>query len=314
MVMKRISALVCILMLLCLLSTACNSNSLSNNKDIGFKEEYGDGIPTDTAKAPNSNNKDKNIKNDLDTRKLIKDVTLDIETRSFDDFMTKLQGEINMHGGFVQKSEINGRSYSDDSFRYATIEVRIPAKKLDDFTGKVSSIGNVTGKSEGTQDVTMDYVDIQSQIKALKTEQESLLKLLEKADNLNDILTIQSHLTDVRYELESYESRLRTYDDLIDYSTVRMSISEVERETPTKKLDMWQEIGTNLSNNLHAIGMACCGLFIWFVSASPYLLIMAIIAVAVILIIRYSNKKKRKIHPPVIRQDGENPHQDSLRS
>jgi hypothetical protein len=147
----------------------------------------------------------------------------------------------------------------------------------------------------------MDYVDIESHIKALKTEQESLLKLLEKADNLDNILTIQNHLTDVRYELESYETKRRTYDDLISYSTVTMEIHEVERETPTEKLTMWQEIGNNLSNNLSQIGEGARGLFVWFVSASPYLLILAAIALIVLLIIRTSIKKSRRNSlPPAI--------------
>ncbi|MDD2362946.1 MAG: DUF4349 domain-containing protein, partial [Oscillospiraceae bacterium] len=157
-----------------------------------------------------------------------------------------------------------------------------------------SSLGNVPQKTEGSEDVTMNDVDIQSRIKALKTEQESLLRLLEAADKLNDILTIQNQLSHVRHELESLESQLRTYDDLVDYSTVTMSINEVERETPTKDRSMWQEIGENLSNNINSIGKACQGFFIWFVSVSPFLVIMAVIVIVILLIVRSAVKKNKR--------------------
>ena len=53
-------------------------------------------------------------------------------------------------------------------------------------------------------DVTLRYVDVDSHKKALETEQERLLALLEKAENVEDIITIENRLSDVRYELENY--------------------------------------------------------------------------------------------------------------
>ena len=62
-------------------------------------------------------------------------------------------------------------------------------------------------------DVTLRYVDVDSHKKALETEQERLLALLEKAENVEDIITIENRLSDVRYELENYESQIRLLDN-----------------------------------------------------------------------------------------------------
>ena len=68
------------------------------------------------------------------------------------------------------------------------------------------------------------YVDMQSHVKALRTEQNTLLELIEKADKLKDIIALQSQLTQVRYEIESYESQLRMYDNRVNYSTLNLTV------------------------------------------------------------------------------------------
>ena len=64
----------------------------------------------------------------------------------------------------------------------------------------VSEIGNVTQKNESVEDVTLQYVDVESRKKALETEQERLMELLSSAENMEDLLAIESKLSEVRYE------------------------------------------------------------------------------------------------------------------
>ncbi len=300
--MKKLILFLCLIMIGISLS-GCSSK-MSGKSDNIIRGEHEiinerDGTATNISES-SAKESNKNGKSDLDKRKLIKDVAMVIQTKSFDEFIESLETEIDSQGGFIQKSDVTGRGFDDsNTYRYATIVVRIPAEKLDDFTGKVSSLGNVKEKSENVEDITMDYVDIESRIKALKVEQQSLLKLLEKADNLSDILTIQDHLADVRYELESYEAKIRTYDDLIAYSTVTMEIREVERVTKTDPKNIWQEISNKLSDNIYSISKAGRGFFVWFVGNSPYFAILAVIVVVIIIIIRIANKKSRRKAPPL---------------
>ncbi|MDD3693283.1 MAG: DUF4349 domain-containing protein [Oscillospiraceae bacterium] len=294
-----------LILFLCLISigislAGCSSKMAGKSDGIVREEifEENNGATTDII-ATSEKGVKKNIKSDLDKRKLIKNVTMIIQTKSFDEFIESLETEIDSRGGFIQKSDITGKGFDDfNTYRRATIVVRIPAEKLDDFTGKVSSLGNVKEKSENVEDVTMDYVDVESRIKALKVEQQSLLELLEKADNLKDILTIQDHLANVRSELESYEAKMRTYDDLIAYSAVTMEIIEVERVIQSNPENIWQEIGNKLSDNIYNISKAGRSFFVWFVGNSPYFAIIAVIVVVIIIIIRIATKKSRRKAPP----------------
>jgi hypothetical protein len=220
-------------------------------------------------------------------QKLIKDVNMSVETKEFDAFIQEINSQISSLGGYVQSSNVSGGSYQYDNYRNGNIVARIPADKLDGFVSIVKEKGNVVNTSEMTTDVTLQYVDMESHIKALKVEQETLLGLLEKAEKMEDVIAIQSQLTQVRYELDSYESQIRTYDNLVNYSTVTINITEVERETNTDKPSFFNEIKAKLSNNLYNIKDGFRNFAINLIAALPYL----VIGGAIILIMVVTGRK-----------------------
>ena len=153
-------------------------------------------------------------------RKLIRNVNLSLQTKEFDTVLENMSQKVKDLGGYIQDSSVWGSSSDYSSSRSASYTLRIPSDKLDEFIDVVETLGNVTYKNESVDDVTLRYVDVDSHKKALETEQERLLALLEKAENVEDIITIENRLSDVRYELENYESQIRLLDNQIDYSTV----------------------------------------------------------------------------------------------
>ena len=229
-------------------------------------------------------------------RKLIRTVSLSVETEEYDVLLDGIAERISVCGGYVENMSADTR-YSSDS-RYATIVVRVPAKRLDEFVTAVSGISNVVQRSENTEDVTLSYVDMESRVTALRTEQERLIALLEEAENLSEILEIEDRLTYVRYELESYQSQLRTYDNLIEYATVTLSITEVEKLTPTVEKGYWEKTGDGFTDSLNGVWEGIKDLFSSLIVALPYILVVAVfaavIAVIIILCVRKSRKKAAK--------------------
>jgi uncharacterized membrane protein len=132
-------------------------------------------------------------------------------------------------------------------------------------------------------------------VKALQTEQETLMELLEKAESTEDVIYIQSQLTNVRYELDSYESQLRVYDNRISYSTLYLNIDEVDRETSVAtKLTYGQEISQGLSDTMYNIGQGLRSFSIWFIVNLPILLILAVVVILVIWLVRKHRRKQRE--------------------
>lgn len=220
-------------------------------------------------------------------RKLIKNVNLRLETKEFDMFHAELNARILSFGGYVQSSSVDGGSYYSKNYRrYATVTARIPAEHLEAFVSGVSEIANVTSRSENTNDVTLSYYDMESHVKALRSEYDTLIGILEKCKELKDVISVQSRITDVLYQIESYQSKLNNYDNLVAYSTVTMNISEVERETVVDPETLGERITAGFNNTIAEISEDLEDFAVDFVANLPYLLIWVVIITAVVLVLR----------------------------
>lgn len=224
-------------------------------------------------------------------QKLIYTYNYSVETKEFDTFYEKISKKTSQLGGYIENSETEG-SVSDGTNRYATLTLRIPADQMDQMLSLLNTDSNITYQSRSSENVTLKYIDMESHLKALRTEQKTLLQLLEKADKLKDVIALQSQLTDIRYEIESYESQLRLYDNLVDYSTLYLNITEVERTTniATKKTSFFEEAFNKLSDNLYASGQWLRAAAIWVIGSMPFLILLAVIGGC---ILRFKKKKKK---------------------
>lgn len=226
-------------------------------------------------------------------RKLIRTARLEVETKEFEPSMSSLEDQVRELGGYIENMDIyNGSRYSGDGTKYADLTLRIPEGKLEGFLDSVSRLCNVVRRSDSVEDVTLTYVDMESHRDALRTEQTRLLELLEKAENLEDILTIEERLTNVRYRLESMESSLRTIDNQVEYSTVHLKVSEVKELTPAAEETIWQRISEGFLGSLGQIGHGAAEVCIWLLVNLPHLIIWAALTAAIVLIIRRNRRKR----------------------
>lgn len=228
-------------------------------------------------------------------RKLIRNVDMNVETSTFEELISGLQADIASTGGYIEQSNIAGNSlnYLGEAMpRYANITARIPSDKLDSFVATVEKSGNVTNKSQTTQDVTLAYSDIESRKKSLTIEQDRIWALLEKAESIDTVITLEQRLSDIRYELESMESKLRLYDNQVDYSTVYLNISEVTKLTPAAPETTGTRILKGLSQNFINLVNALTNLLVTLITTIPYWVPLLLIVLLVIRIIRRTSARR----------------------
>ena len=222
-------------------------------------------------------------------RKLIRTVDLYTETEQYDDLLVALEAQIASLGGYVEyRYQYNGNAYENRTYlkRNSTLTVRIPSDRLDEFINRVGETSNIVNKEERVEDVTLQYVDLESHRNALTTEQERLLELLEQAETVEDLITIESRLSQVRYELESMESQLRTLMNQVSYSTVYLSIQEVQRLSPTEEVTIWGRMRQGLSDSFYDLGMEFQNGFVGFVINLPYIVLWLIVIVVLFFVCR----------------------------
>ena len=227
-------------------------------------------------------------------QKLIKTVHMDVETEDLEALLPQINGKITSLGGYIENQELyNGSSYSSYRSRSANLTVRVPAENLNGFVEDVKGVSNVVTYNESTENVTLQYVSTESRVKALEVEQERLLELLAKAENMADLLEIESRLTDVRYELENVTSQLRVLSNQVDYATIHLYISQVKVYTEVEEQTVWQRIGSGFKDNLRDMGENATDFFVWFVTYSPQLLIWAAVILAAVKILRKKIAKRK---------------------
>ncbi len=229
-------------------------------------------------------------------RKLIRTVNMSVETREFDSVMDTLERRIVELGGYMESLETyNGSAYSNyRSNRSASMTARIPADQFNGFLGEVSGISNVTRRSENVQDVTLDYVDLDSHKKTLQAEHDRLLELIEQAESIEDIITIEQRLSNVRYQIESMEAQLRTYDNKVEFSTLYLDVSEVQELTPVQEETLWERISGGFMEDLQRIGNGGLEILVWLLVHIPTLALWAALITLFVLWVRWYMKRSSR--------------------
>ena len=227
-------------------------------------------------------------------RKLIRTVRMQAETEDLTGVMTQLEQTLTQFGGYLQQKEIyQGSTYRGTQKRSAYLVIRIPAKDLDAFLVQLSGAAHVVSANESVDDVTLQYIDVDSQLKALRTEEERLLALMEKAESLADLLAIEQRLTQVQQQIQSVTSQLKALDSQIEYATIYLNLDEVVEYTPVEEESPWQKIGSGFMDSLSDIGTGFVDVFVFLIANSPRLVLLGGIAAVVILLIRRSKKRKK---------------------
>ncbi|MBP3568081.1 MAG: DUF4349 domain-containing protein [Lachnospiraceae bacterium] len=224
------------------------------------------------------------------TRKVIKTANLNLQTLEFDAFAAALDQKIAETGAYLQYADVSGSDYYGGR-KSANYTVRVPEANLDMFLAGIEGIATVTNKTLGEEDVTLNYVDTEARIKTLEIEQERLLALLEKAEDLDSIIMLEQRLSEVRYSIESHQSRLRTYDDKITYSTVRIYVYEVARVQEKEPETIWERISNGWANTMYDISSGAQDFLVWAVVNLPYLLFWGVVLVVLVVVLK---KKKAK--------------------
>lgn len=223
--------------------------------------------------------------------KIIKTVELSVETKEYEAYIASLTASVAAAGGYVETStaSLGNNAHSN---RYATFTVRIPAANLDAFINASGEKGTITSKTENQQNVTLEYVDLESRIEAYKTEKATLTGLLEKAESLENVLAIQERLSEVNYQIESYTSQLKVLENRVSYSTVNLRIYEVERVTDAQPT-LWARIKNRFLNNLDGLVDWVKDAVVAVIGGLPVIIPLAAAIFVVILIIRKIIKKRR---------------------
>jgi len=239
----------------------------------------------------------------LAERKIIRSANLTIEVENFDTAFSNIESII-LGIGFIQETNIDtDRVYMDEKqvlIKSGTIVLRVDKTKFDSVIGKLRGIGDVFNYTTNGQDVTEQYVDVESRLRLLKLEEAKLEAYLAKIDDLDKIFQAESKLTDIRYQIESLTGNLNKLNSLVDLATITINMNERRPDyKPPKPLSYGDKLLNSLKESLFQVVE-----FLVIVAAVPVLILLGLFILLGVFIYRRI-PKKRKNDASVVKSDND---------
>lgn len=137
-------------------------------------------------------------------------------------------GPIPLEGG-ATRPDIQPVPPPDDDGSFTEIVIRIPADRFERAVADLTSgdLGKVTRRGFSGQDVSQEFVDLESRLRHLRAQEAVLLKLMAKARSIGDTLVVQQQLSQVQLQIEEITGRLRYLKNQTAFGTIAVHLSEV---------------------------------------------------------------------------------------
>jgi hypothetical protein len=229
-----------ILLLLALVLPACAGGggeaahsdggaATSDRVDVGQKPGSG----AESAAAGSAIPESQVAQDDFD-RKIVKTAELGIRAEDVRSGAVSAQQVAARFGGSILSSQ----TYRADNSVYADLVISVPAGEFEQALDELRRLGEeVTTDTISGEDVTEEYVDLQSRERNLLAAEQTLLDLYDSADDVQDALSIQRELTDVRGEIEQVQGRIQYLKQRSDFAQISLSIRPVA--SPPKPPPAW---------------------------------------------------------------------------
>jgi hypothetical protein len=125
-------------------------------------------------------------------------------------------------GGYV--------AYQSTFSSSAYIVIRVPSADYQKVLSQVLALGAFVSESSNSNDVSVQYTDMNATLASLRTEQSALLKLLNQTTSINSTLTVESQLQQVDQQINDVESQILQTKTLIEYATINVTVTETAQK------------------------------------------------------------------------------------
>lgn len=207
--------------------------------------------------------------------------------------VTELAGE----GAFVVSND--ARASTEGESPYIDIVIRIPAAKFDEVLDRIEKLAvKVDQRTESAQDVTEEYVDLNTRLETLEAARDRLLNIMKNAATTEELLLAEQQLTQREAEIESIKGRIKYLSESARLSSVTISLYPYR---PSQPLDSnWRPAETfrgavdALVNSLRGFADF---LIVFVIAILPWLLVIGAVWWNVARIVRKRRAKKQMETP-----------------
>ena len=233
-----------------------------------------------------------------DGTKLIVTVTMDVEVTDVGSSSIKAATLAEGVGGqlFSQQTNLGGERPT------STIVFKVPPGKVSSLLESLRSVGKVLTETKQAEDVTAQYVDVESRITAARDSVARVRSFLDKTQDVAQLAGMESELTRRQSELEQLLGQQRVLDAHTALATVTLTLvpapkaADVVKPTKSKK----PTVGSALRSGGKALVQVATAIAIVGAFLLPWLPVIAAFALFVWFMRRRSlaNRPGSSPQPP----------------
>ncbi|MEH7445111.1 DUF4349 domain-containing protein [Bacillus sp. JJ1122] len=298
--LKKIMAVILLFILLLAGCSGGMSDESKSSSDMGAKTESMDNSESndvsfsegekDSAVENNESDDGKAKTNAADAameRMVIYNAELNLRVKNFEKTRNALEQKAKIYNGYIVNSS---SSRYDGEQQSGTMTFRIPQEHFQAFLTDAEGLSvQVYNRQVSGEDVTEEYVDIESRLKSKRAVEARLLEFMKQAQKTDDLLKISSDLANVQEEIEQVLGRKKFLENQSALSTVTISLEENAVSVPkidNENLNTWQKIKKQFADNINIILSAGSGIIVFLIGNLPILLIVGIIVSVIIFFVR----------------------------
>jgi len=157
-------------------------------------------------------------------RMVIRTAQLSVEVQDMEQSLAQARAIASRNGGFVSASNTHLEKVNDQDRMVADLTLQVRSQSADAALSDLRALGKVTSETSGSQDVTEEYVDLDSNLRNLQASEAAILKLLDRASQIQDVLALQRELSNVRAQIERIQGRKTYLERRTDMATITLAL------------------------------------------------------------------------------------------
>jgi hypothetical protein len=172
-------------------------------------------------------------------RKIVKNAEINVLVEDSDTAVDRLTQVVADVGGYIVSSRVWYQPHVDgENYKYASVTLGVPVDQFEVAMRRVRGLGvRVLNENASGEDVTDQFVDLQSRLTNLEATQARIQSFLAEAKTVDEALRINQELAQIEAQIEEVKGRMNYLSDRSAFSTITVSISpelpEIVTPTPT---------------------------------------------------------------------------------
>ncbi len=248
-------------------------------EDADYVDEYGEEAVETTADAsPEEEAVEERVVKEGD----IKYISDDVEAK-----LEEIEEVVEDYEGYIQDSSLRK---IDERVR-GHLKIKIESEEFEPLYEALGEVDGLQEKESTSEDITMEYVDIQRRKEVYRAQEERYLEMLDDAENVEEMLEVEGELERIRMEIESMEGRLQYYDSITDYSYIDITVEQREAVAGGLKTpdNIWEEFAFSLVEGWQFFSAVMVGIAAAILWGIPFIVTAGVI---VFLVVLYRRRNK----------------------